>query len=808
MELAEFHSALFALIALGGCLGPSSSNCANGTVCPVGQQCALNGEKQTICVAPTCGTELIEAEGGCHDRQSHDGCSSRCTVEIPSWASTETAPAGRSGQAMAYDAARGRVVLFAGSALSAGLPTRQFNDTWEWDGALWRERTPMTMPPVRTGHAMAYDADHERIVMYGGDSTGPNSTWEWDGGNWIERRSTHTPPAPLFDAAMTYDAARQRVVLFGGQSAPDTLQGFHASTWEWDGTTWQERITAGPSPRAAPAMTYDSKSGKVVLFGGGSAEGVLDDTWEYDGTTWAQKSTSGAPGPRQHAGMAFDAARGKVVLFGGIAGKTRFTDTWEWDGSQWTAKMTNVAPQAPGPITYDIVRGKVVLFGETSDGSEVTHDTWEWDGEVWIKRAVGRSPVAVIDSTSPAMPSPRSRQAMTYDATRATTVMFGGRQRDSYLSDTWLWNGLDWREQLPPMAPPARAEHAMAFDISRSRTVMFGGARADPSSSGATTLLDDTWEWDGATWQERTPTTRPMARQGHAMVYDVERAKTLLIGGKTSNDLGLDDQCEWDGTSWTCATPAVSPVSSTTRFDFALAYDAARRTVVLYGGRATPELLLEDTWEWDGQNWTDRTPRTGPVPSARTGHTLSYDTTRQRVVLFGGQTRTGAVNETWEWDGTSWTELDPEPAPVRRHHHAMIYDTARKSLVMFGGADDTTTELGDSWFFRYEDPTVPDEACHTGLDYDGDGLAGCEDPDCAGLCAHCGDGICDAVEDCGLCPRDCGVCGSVCGDLQCSLGETHSSCPGDCPPPSTCGDEVCDPSETCSSCSQDCGACN
>jgi hypothetical protein len=303
----------------------------------------------------------------------------------------------------------------------------------------------------------------------------------------------------------------------------------------------------------------------------------------------------------------------------------------------------------------------------------------------------------------------------------------------------------------------------MAFDTIRGRTVMFGGARADPSTSGAITLLDDTWEWDGATWQERTPATRPMARQGHAMVYDDVRGKTLLIGGKASNDLGLADQCEWDGTNWTCVTPAITPVSHTARSDFALAYDDARRMVVLYGGRTMSGELLNDTWEWDGLNWTAPFFLSLPIPDARAGHTLSYDTARKRVVLFGGQTSTGAANDTWEWDGASWTELHPAPVPVARHHHAMIYDKAREKLVMFGGADDTTAELGDSWFFRYEDPAVPDEACHTGLDYDGDGLAGCDDPDCAGLCPHdrCGDGVCDAFEDCGLCPRDCGVCGSV-----------------------------------------------
>ena len=63
-------------------------------------------------------------------------------------------PTARSGHAVAYDAARGRVVLFAGYA--AGDARR--NDTWEWDGSAWTERTPPAgSPTARSGHAMAYD---------------------------------------------------------------------------------------------------------------------------------------------------------------------------------------------------------------------------------------------------------------------------------------------------------------------------------------------------------------------------------------------------------------------------------------------------------------------------------------------------------------------------------------------------------------------------------------------------------------------------------------------------------------------------
>ena len=57
----------------------------------------------------------------------------------------------------------------------------------------------------------------------------------------------------------------------------------------------------------------------------------------------------------------------------------------------------------------------------------------------------------------------------------------------------------------------------------------------------------------------------------------------------------------------------------------AMAYDEARRVVVIYGGNMLDSFsgdttFQEDTWEWDGatDTWTDRTPSDGG-PGPRIG---------------------------------------------------------------------------------------------------------------------------------------------------------------------------------------------
>ena len=81
--------------------------------------------------------------------------------------------------------------------------------------------------------------------------------------------------------------------------------------------------------------------------------------------------------------------------------------------------------------------------------------------------------------------------------------------------------------------------------------------------------------------------------------------------------------------------------------------------------------------------------------------------------------------------------------------------------------------------------------------------------DC-GECVSCGDGFCTMPqENCQNCAVDCGMCPG-CGDGKCTPpNETCFSCPQDCGKCMGCGDGLCSmPSETCSSCPMDCGPCD
>jgi hypothetical protein len=128
-----------------------------------------------------------------------------------------------------------------------------------------------------------------------------------------------------------------------------------------------------------------------------------------------------------------------------------------------------------------------------------------------------------------------------------------------------------------------------------------------------------------------------------------------------------------------------------------MAYDLVRQRVVLFGGRISTG-FFSDTWEWDGSNWSQRTPAANP--GGRHGHAMAYDVVRQRVVLFGG-----LDNQTWEWDGGNWARRTPAASPPSRSFTAMAYDLGRQRVVLFGGfgpapLSDTWEWDGSNWLLR------------------------------------------------------------------------------------------------------------
>lgn len=285
-------------------------------------------------------------------------------------------------------------------------------------------------------------------------------------------------------------------------------------------------------------------------------------------------------------------------------------------------------------------------------------------------------------------PAGREFAAMAYDSARQRTVMFGGSMIGSspLLNDTWEWNGSSWLQRQVP-GPGARTSHAMTYDSQRGRVVLFGGMAYQGSGH---VYFGDTWEWDGAAWLPQVFASGPVARGNHAMAYDVQRGRVIMFGGAVGIGTPTGDTWEWNGLAWAQAQVA----GPAPRAYHAMAHDTQRGRTVLFGGWATngtpTPTWYSDTWEWDGSAWTQVY---SSFPSARSQHAMVYDSQRARVVVVGGWNGTqtsGTLNGTWEWDGAAWSGATLD---LSIHSHAMAYDSQRVRTVLFGG----TPFLGNTW---------------------------------------------------------------------------------------------------------------
>jgi hypothetical protein len=80
---------------------------------------------------------------------------------------------------------------------------------------------------------------------------------------------------------------------------------------------------------------YDSRSERVILFGGSPSRGPgnLNDTWAYDpaADAWTELSPDGnLPLARSGHAMVYEAVSGSVILFGGQGASTVCFDTWAY----------------------------------------------------------------------------------------------------------------------------------------------------------------------------------------------------------------------------------------------------------------------------------------------------------------------------------------------------------------------------------------------------------------------------------------------------------------------------------------------
>ncbi len=499
------------------------------------------------------------------------------------------------------------------------------------------------------------------------------------------------------------------IASLGGKRAGDTFSNPH-------------RFTSRPHYRPSFFQRGSAEQGDDAFSSLGAQDGLLftSETAGY----WVREQTVVYPHRRFNPAMVYDSSRGRMVMYGGSDNSfsagcaegagTRCVYTWEWDGARWY-RVIPIDPEGDGnpvegafgdmAMAFDSRRQVTVLV--IAQGPDMI--VWEYNGVSWAKACPSSA------CTDP-LPGGLSGFAMTYDAGRGVTVLYGGGGGSicNNFSTTWEWDGVRWhqRDLGDPEAdgdPPGIRRHSMVYDSKRQLVYMWGG------SSQGCARSTDLWVYNGGSWRRVTPSGGPSNREYFGMSYDDKRDRVVVYGG--FDGLGNCDgsgspRCEgtWEYNpatqSWSpelCTSSSCRPRRPQARSAHAMAYDTGRGVSVIFGGSASPGYcdapstydVCQTTSEWNGFFWTPRgpsDPQWDGNPGARRDPALSFGHYYNTLWMFGGWSASSCEGSggnfcryMWGFDGGSWRRTTPSGSWPTARSRASMVGNGWTYQYMFGG---------------------------------------------------------------------------------------------------------------------------
>ena len=309
-------------------------------------------------------------------------------------------------------------------------------------------------------------------------------------------------------------------------------------------------------------------------------------------------------------------------------------------------------------------------------------------------------------------PPARGYAAMACDRTTGTAYLFGGVDKrspnlDYTLFDVWSYNSVmqSWKLLLNSDSfYNAFQRDAIALDPQTGKVVLYT-TFVNCNGSDVKSCEVQTWIYDTRknTFENVTTGTEPSLRWGSCMVYDTESHRAILFGGsggRTNETLNDTWAFNFKTNTWTRMSPVISPPP---HHFAAMAYHPKADRVILFGGyNIMDSIVLNDTWVYDynKNTWTRMNPATAPSP--RLYHAMAWDSSSNRIILFGGVSRPFApvLDDTWAFDleQNTWTKLTPRVSPSARAWHVMVGISA--GVVLFGGSPQHDLYTNDdTWIY-------------------------------------------------------------------------------------------------------------
>jgi hypothetical protein len=260
----------------------------------------------------------------------------------------------------------------------------------------------------------------------------------------------------------------------------------------------------------------------------------------------------------------------------------------------------------------------------------------------------------------------------------------------------------NWSIAFPPSldgGPGVRLRHVMVDDTTDQVILMAGGMGDGGFPFFQPIFFDDAWTTDGLTgWTQTGTLPGPVASPAATYANTTANGPGILLStGGTWNDAGYQPASFGQAYLWTGATNAwnLEANAPTPRIGAAVAYDPTQQVAVLFGGfDPTSMTSLQDTWQWDGTTWTKLVPLDSPTP--RFDAVMVYDQPSSMFLMYGGDNSVPGnppgsqmcMDELWAWDGGDWGPIAAGTNALdKRCGASMVYDLTDGVTLLFGGLE-------------------------------------------------------------------------------------------------------------------------
>ncbi len=357
--------------------------------------------------------------------------------------------------------------------------------------------------------------------------------------------------------------------------------------------------------------------------------------------------------------------------------------------------------------------GLFVAVNATSVFAATPSDTTAPGDASSVSTPATGAPAANTASTTTPTPAP-STTAPTADASKSATPS-ASTQAAADVHAAALATEIAVVEHPDAPQPPLIDSNGYPFlgvgfagTPDRTGAVTYGGVSASGGASSAAS-----WVWNGTSWSRVCAVCAPGVRGLSGMATDLAPATTgvVMYGGSASfGGAGLADTWVFADGAWTqlCAT---CPPGA--RLGVAMAGGGPAGDQVLLFGGAAGATVFNDTWGFDGTTWTQLDAGVAGDPAPRFGASMAWDGTR--FILFGGASLLSGALEapiddgTWMWAGDHWTQLcanatacGPAPRTLPRAAFLDSTDPSGRGVLLVGGLTVSADAIafGDIWFWH------------------------------------------------------------------------------------------------------------